>query len=226
MRTFSILMAAGSLATAAMVSPQGPADAWGGAWDAALAEAALKCGQVFPDQGAAVVLDGVVVWSGPAIRELTRETLDGKVGSWDDVVDLEIICRPEFERLGVSAHEGFYMLTRGSGAQYLNASLREIHALQEAHRKEHGGWAGSLQALGFAAPDARLSLEVEADAGEGSWIARGTHAMSMRRCAVSGREGGVGSGDGSSEDPAAPTCRRMVPTDEAFPRLVDASDPS
>jgi hypothetical protein len=216
MRIFSLLVAAGSLAAAAAVAPGGPGDAW----DDALAEAALKCQQVVTDQGAAVILDGLVVWTGPNIRGMTREMLDQKVGSWDHVVDLEIICRPELERLGIPAHEGLYMLTRASGVQSLTESLREIHALQVAHREEHGRWAASLQALGFDAPDAHLSLELAVNAEEESWVARGTHALGMRRCAVSDRGGYEAGGEDSVEDPAAPTCRRMAPTDEAFPRVL------
>ncbi len=216
MRTSSFLVVAASLAAAAALPPGGPAEAW----DHALAEAALKCQQALPDQSAAIILDGVVVWTGPNIREMTRERLDQKVGSWDHVVDLEIICRPALERLGITAHEGLYMLTRASGVQSLTESLQAIHALQLAHREEHGGWAASLPALGFDAPDARLSLELAVDAEEGSWVAQGTHVLGMRRCAVSDRGGDKAGGEGSVDGPATLTCRRMAPSDEAFPRVL------
>lgn len=180
---------------------------------------ALKC-NTSPSNASAIILDGAVAWSGESLRELNPEILDEVIGDPDRIVYMQIICRPEFERLGVDAHQGFFTATRDSGVQSLPEAMREIHALQADHRDEHGRWAESLEELGFTAADARLSIELEAEAYRRTWSARGTHSMGIQRCEVSGDvsdgEGGV---DGTVEDVAAPACRRMDATDEDFPSL-------
>lgn len=222
MRSLISLVVAVSLSATAVIAvgpPRGGAAAPGDV----LAEAALKCNTA-PSNAAAIILDGAVAWSGRPLRELSLEEFDEMVGNPDLVVYAEIICRPMFERLGVDAHQGLFVVTRASGVQSLPEAMREIHALQAAHRDEHGRWGESLEELGFTAADARLSIELAAEAYRQTWSAQGTHSMGIRRCEITGSVAdGENEVDGTVEDAAAPTCQRMDATDEDFPSLVESN---
>ncbi len=208
------------------VDPSGGFDAsgfpmlgWGSA--AEVTEAiALKCGRLVDDPWMAVVQDGVVIVEPTPMGVAALSALPLPAG--DGLATSDLICRPELERLGVSADVGFYLLTRETGAHLLRDALSEVHALQEAHWNEEGRWAGSLEALGFALPDPRLALEIEVrDDGE-MWTGRGTHTMGLHRCAVYGW--GALRNPVAVERNSTPQCARIPVDDDAFPRLAASPD--
>jgi len=185
-----------------------------------LAESALKCGRPWGEGLFAIVLDGVLV-----LGPMPLDEVDADAFEWpptDRLAASYMICRPEFEGLGVAADDGFYVLTRDTGAHLLDEALREIHALQEAHWGEHGHWAGSVEALGYTLPDPGLSIEIEVREDGEMWTGRGTHAMDIRRCSVYGW--GALRSPAAVERNATPQCVRLTLEDEAFPRSTVASE--
>ncbi len=236
MLTLSALLAAGTLTTGpapafAAVTPGFAAVTPGFAavtpGFAAVNPAAptLKCGPRPPGSAelpVAILVDGTVAWAGPAWSPVNDEARDALDLDPDAVHSVHIICSAHLARLGVEAWEGMYITTRASGVHHLDEALREIHGLQERFRAEHGRWAASVEALGFSPPVPGLALEIEVREDDDSWIARGTHPVSITRCAVSGRvraNGAAPAADGG-EDPAQLTCRVMDPDDGAFPQLA------
>jgi hypothetical protein len=221
MRTLTMLAAAGTLAYAAG-SPETPGShAPAEALAALQAEAALKCyNQRRPqrEQILAMLLDGAV---------LVEPHLWGDVDTGgvamppsEELAASHMICQPEFEALGVDAEIGFYFLTRDTGAHLLRESLREVYALQEAHWEAHGRWAGSLEDLGYTLPHPDLRLEIEVRADGEMWTGQGTHAMDLLRCSIYGW--GALRSPAAVEKNSTPTCARLAPDDEAFPRGVAA----
>jgi hypothetical protein len=200
MRTLLALVAvgtlsAGTLAAGPGVSPAGPAEplyaaagvsvpgamvvagapAVPSAMAALRAGSALKCGRPWGEGLFAIVLDGVLVLGPMPLGEVEADAFE-----WpptDRPAATCMICRPEFEGLGVAADDGSYLLTRDTGAHFLDEALRELHALQEAHWSEHGRWAGSVEALGYTVPDPGLAVEIEVREDGETWTGRGTHDM-------------------------------------------------
>jgi hypothetical protein len=155
----------------------------------------------------AVILDGVLAWSGDDLSESGLTTrLDDSV---DDSVNVTVLCPPfvgtSFDV--VVHHASIVIYARKSGVQGIWDDLSNLQAAQDSHRASTGDWARSLDELAWdeGSPGITLRFEGAPEAGEG-WRAVATHPAYFQSCAVGA---GFGANPARDREPDAPYCEYL-----------------